>query len=117
MEMVNVGQSFGHILHRNITEAVEALSFLVSVQGIPTASQVHTSVVLQDHQEFSVHIHGQSVSRDFQLPSGLDQTPPGLDFLGQTAELKSLTKPEQFVRQSNAARDLAFIHEESDRDL
>jgi hypothetical protein len=116
MEVVNVSQQIGHALHRDVAEAVEALALLVTVQRIPATGEVRSSAIGDGHQYFIVRSNSEGYSRDFQLPSGLNQPPSGFDFVREISKLDPLSQPKQFIGQPDAAAVLAFVRVEPYRD-
>ena len=118
-EMIHVHVGAYSLIDQYLTEAVEAPTLLVTVQGITATRHVDPCAGDVDEQGFKLGIvlEGEQLWRKSERPCGLYQPPPGFDLDGEVRRLIGCRQGQEGVRERDPIAGFAVIHEEPLRNL
>lgn len=67
-EMIHVSKIIGHCSHRDVGEAIETFTLLISIEGVPARGNwLSFEQPVVDHQEFAARIEANSEDMAWQI--------------------------------------------------
>lgn len=117
--MVNIGQFGIARLQADGFEAVEAASFLVAVQTVATAGDIHPTRVHMAEQQLIifVELNANKVAGNAHRPGLFDKVPARSGFKSQVLVLLAFAQMKEIIRQADAVMGFTLINEKAFFDL